>query len=146
MKNKKAILKKACGKGGPMEGIKNTASGIVGAAKNVAKIVGSGARGAISSYSDTRKADQKNLGFSDPGAYLNAGVRGLMGGVAAAAKKAKDLSDKKPKAIPAIKRVAPSAQPLKTSVPLQNKPRTSMPINAPTSLPAKKTILKKKLV
>jgi hypothetical protein len=107
--NKKQILKKACGKGGPMDGIKNTAAGITGAIKNAGKVVGAGAKGAVDTFKSTMAADQKNLGFRDPGSYLNAGVRGLLGGVAGAAKEAKELgkSPAKLSVQKAVKKVIP---------------------------------------
>lgn len=122
MKNKKQILKKACDKGGPMDGIKNTAAGITGAIKNTGKVIGAGAEQAVSTFKNTLDSDQKNLGFRDPGSYINAGVRGLLGGVAGAAKKAQELG-KSPEKLSiqgAVKKVIPFKE-TKSLAPLKHK-------------------------
>lgn len=74
--NKKQIIQKACGKNGPMSGIKNTSSGITGPINNLRPETG--ATGNIEAFKTNERKSQKGLSFQDPGAYMNSGVRGLV--------------------------------------------------------------------
>jgi hypothetical protein len=70
--NKKGIIKKACGKGGPFDVMK------------------AGASGAINAYNANLANDKRLMGFNDIGSYLGAGAKGVLGGVIGAAKEAKN--------------------------------------------------------
>lgn len=145
--DKKKIIKKACGKGGPADKIRGGIKGALNLSDKIAKVgkekivpaIKGAAKGAKDAYVNSIKSDKKNMGFADVGSYaVTAPLKAVAGGIAGGVK-----SLKSPLSVPPLSKAAPTKLPsisqgafkkLPTSVPFPKLPK-SMPINKPVKKP-----------
>jgi len=100
MDKKKVIKKVMSGKGGYGKG------GPGSVLRKVGNIAHGVLKGSVNAASDSLKSDKKNMGFRDPGSFVNAGIKGVLGGVAGAVKAAKS-----PLSVPKLSKAAKTAMP-----------------------------------
>lgn len=124
--DKKKIIKKACGKGGPADKIRGGIKGALNLSDKIAKVgkekivpaIKGAAKGAKDAYVNSIKSDKKNMGFADVGSYaVTAPLKAVAGGIAGGVKALKNTGQKSLKAMP----VQPTSMPLKKApAPIQN--------------------------
>ena len=136
--NKKAIIKKAMkGKGGYGKGGPGSIFSKIG---SVAK---GAAKGALKGASDSLVSDKKNMGFRDPGSLVTAGIKGVLGGVAGAAKAAQ--AKPSPLSVPKLSTATPTKLPSISQGTFPKMPKPSVPAQVKAVPASSKASIVKKL-